>query len=710
MSDFLRLLISLSLSGGALTLLTALLNRILKDRMPRTFLYYLWLPVLVRFLLPVGMDWSLANRLVSPPRTVKEETAPPDVTAPAITPSDPAVITSNISQAPSILDTTDITNTMDNAEPIVSAAPKQESAAIRMPSLPVILTAVWALGVLLCVIWRFYCYWRLNRSLWRNKQSVNKWECELLRTLTTEKGICPVLRRSGAVHGPMLIGLLRPVIWLPKETLDAVDLSHALRHELTHWRRHDLWLKWMAVLTVCLHWFNPAAWYLIYALDRDCELSCDEQVVMGLSEQERTGYGELLLHCAVGAPSARSLFVPFANQKRMMKERMQTIVRKNPDSRKARILLAVAVAAVVLSGTALGAYTLQAKSNPGTSDPADTRDPSDGEDTANHDGADADTGDEDNTDLSAPMDYALGTYREILLGNAWFYNTESGQRNDIKKILNFNDSTYLERFTVLDRDGDGILDAVAVAGSKSLLLYWQDDTVYGTLSKEEFDNAVEVREGLPDPIWYDFTEENVKKVFPITWLTAENELQFPFNLATEYYSSTEEHVVPKEALQAATTESLLRAVKQYSAHFARYWLYDFPSYYLMAAERFNATEELVQRVNLAKVLLAAYEEENLEKEDEVVLGEILLATNLVFEQTDEEMREQILAAVMEKEYMRRTGTDTADHPSGFLAYITEMKETDASLWYAYIMEEASDASAKACLEDYEGSFYWPYKD
>ena len=710
MSDLLRLLISLSLSGGALTLLTALLNRILKDRMPRTFLYYLWLPVLVRFLLPVGMDWSLANRLVSPPRTVKEETAPPDVTTSAITPLDPAVIISNISPASSIPDTTDITNTMDNAEPIVSAAPKQEKAAFRMPSLPIILTVVWALGVLLCIIWRFYCYRRFNRGLRKNMLPVNDWEHGLFRTLTAGEKPRPALHRSKAAQSPMLTGMLFPIIWLPEKTLDAVDLSYALRHELTHWRRHDLWLKWMAVLTVCLHWFNPAAWYLIYALDRDCELSCDERVVMGLSEQERTGYGELLLHCAVGAPSARSLFVPFANQKRMMKERMQTIVRKNPDGRKARILLAVAAAAVVLSGTALGAYTLQAKSNPGTSGPADTRDPSDGEDTANHDGADADTGDEDNTDLSAPMDYALGTYREILLGNAWFYNTESGQINDIKKILNFNDSTYLERFTVLDRDGDGILDAVAVAGSKSLLLYWQDDTVYGTLSKEEFDNAVEVREGLPDPIWYDFTEENVKKVFPITWLTAENELQFPFNLATEYYSSTEEHVVPKEALQAATTESLLRAVKQYSAHFARYWLYNFPSYYLMAAERFNATEELVQRVDLAKVLLAAYEEENLEKEDEVVLGEILLATNLVFEQTDEEMREQILAAVMEKEYMRRTGADTADHPSGFLAYITEMKDTDASLWYAYIMEEASDASAKACLEDYEGSFYWPYKD
>ena len=242
MSDYVRLLISLSLSGGALTLLTALLNRILKDRMPRTFLYYLWLLVLVRFLLPVGMDWSLVNRLVSPPKTIQEETAPPEVTAPAITPSDPAVIIPNISQTPSIPDTTDLTNTMNNAEPIVPAAPKQEKAAFQMPSLPAILTVVWALGVLFCIIWRFYCYRRFNRHLRKNKLPVNDWERELFRTLTAEKKTRPALRRSKTAQSPMLTGMLFPIIWLPEEPLDAVDLSYAQRHELTHWYRHDLWL------------------------------------------------------------------------------------------------------------------------------------------------------------------------------------------------------------------------------------------------------------------------------------------------------------------------------------------------------------------------------------------------------------------------------------------------------------------------------------
>ena len=195
------------------------------------------------------------------------------------------------------------------------------------------------------------------------------------------------------------------------------------------------------------------------------------------------------------------------------------------------------------------------------------------------------------------------------------------------------------------------------------------------------------------------------------WLTAENELQFPFDLAVEkFWADRVRHVVPKEALQAVTTESLLRAVKQYTDHFTMYGFYNFPSDYLTFAERFNATGELQQRLDLTEVLLAVYEGEELENEDEVVLEEILLASNFVFEQADEEMRQQILEAVMKKVAMRHMGTDTAEVPSGFLAYITEMKDTDASLWYAYIMEDASNTSAKACLEDYESSFYWPFKD
>lgn len=348
MSDFLRLLVSLSLSGGALTLLAALLNRMLKGKMPQTFLYYLWLPVLIRFLLPVGTDWSLLNRFVSPDSKVQGEVQ----TAPVV----------NIPQAAPVEPSEPSTEVFAASEPQVSIQPHISDRILPgksiswRPSLSFILVGIWGIGVMVCILWRIGDYRRLNRELWQGLRPIKQWEKNLLQVHTTEMHTRPVLLRSAAAQSPMLTGVVDPTIWLPEEMMDAADLSYALRHELTHWKRRDLWLKWATVLTACIYWFNPAVWYLVYAINRDCELSCDELVVKGLSINERSGYGELLLRSAVGDSSVGTFFLPFGNQKKMMKERLQTIVRKNINMKKARVLLAAAVTVVILTGVALGAY------------------------------------------------------------------------------------------------------------------------------------------------------------------------------------------------------------------------------------------------------------------------------------------------------------------------------------------------------------------
>ena len=56
---------------------------------------------------------------------------------------------------------------------------------------------------------------------------------------------------------PVLIGIRRPFIVLPKGTVEAEDAELVLRHEFTHLKRHDLWYKWLYQLALCVHWFNP---------------------------------------------------------------------------------------------------------------------------------------------------------------------------------------------------------------------------------------------------------------------------------------------------------------------------------------------------------------------------------------------------------------------------------------------------------------------
>lgn len=341
MVNFLWLLFSLSISGGILVLFVALLNRLLRGKIPRSFLFCLWLLVLARFLLPVGASWSVTNRVLGAFQETQEQFTP-SVGA-------PTTLEPLWDESPSA----------ESGGSYVTAAPALDDAPAStwtMPSAASLLIVVWGLGVLSFLGWRLYSYHRLNRALIAGEMSIAEWELELYSNLAGEIRVCPALRRSEVIRSPMLAGVLRPVVWLPADSLDAAELSYALRHELTHWRRHDLYYKWAAALTACLHWFNPMVWYLLRAVDRDCELSCDEAVVRELSLRDRRIYGELLLRCAAGKAPTGALYTSLKTQKQIMRERLTVIMKKNLDSKKTRALFAVAITVVILVGVTMGAY------------------------------------------------------------------------------------------------------------------------------------------------------------------------------------------------------------------------------------------------------------------------------------------------------------------------------------------------------------------
>lgn len=155
----------------------------------------------------------------------------------------------------------------------------------------------------------------------------------------------------------MVVGLLRPRILLPERELSPEQWEGVLTHELVHWRRHDLWIKWLAVLARAVHWFNPAVWWLVRRLEQDCELSCDEQTVRRWDSPRRARYGELLLTLAAGGdPGAGAVALSLSSPKQRLKERLICMMTQKRYGRPAALLAASACLAVVLSSAALGAY------------------------------------------------------------------------------------------------------------------------------------------------------------------------------------------------------------------------------------------------------------------------------------------------------------------------------------------------------------------
>ena len=167
----------------------------------------------------------------------------------------------------------------------------------------------------------------------------------------------PELLQSAAVPAPMVVGLLCPRILLPERDLSPEQWEGVLIHELVHWRRHDLWIKWLAVLVRAVHWFNPSAWWLVSRLERDCELSCDEETVRHWDRSRRAQYGELLLTLAAGGdPDAGAVALSLSSPKQLLKERLMCMMTQTRHGRPAALLAASACLAVILSSAALGAY------------------------------------------------------------------------------------------------------------------------------------------------------------------------------------------------------------------------------------------------------------------------------------------------------------------------------------------------------------------
>lgn len=95
---------------------------------------------------------------------------------------------------------------------------------------------------------------------------------------------------------PFIFGIVKPRIYIPYRLGDDA-YRYVLAHERVHLSRKDHWAKAAAFLILCAYWFHPLVWISYGLFCRDIELSCDEAVILKLSNEEKKAYAYALLHC-----------------------------------------------------------------------------------------------------------------------------------------------------------------------------------------------------------------------------------------------------------------------------------------------------------------------------------------------------------------------------------------------------------------------------
>ena len=131
--------------------------------------------------------------------------------------------------------------------------------------------------------------------------------CETL-ALNSAPDICI----SASNAGPMVAGVLRPIIILPKNFgSDFNDRQQyfALTHELAHIKRRDLWAAFGALLFRALNWPNPLVHLCAVKFRTDQEAACDAYVlnIIGGGTQTKQNYAATLIHSATLAAKVAAI-------------------------------------------------------------------------------------------------------------------------------------------------------------------------------------------------------------------------------------------------------------------------------------------------------------------------------------------------------------------------------------------------------------------
>lgn len=320
MNEILKAILSLSLSGSLLIFLLFLLRPLFKERLSKRWQYYIWLVVIARLLLPFAPETNLMATLFQGIDRSIEQTE-------IVSPYTQQGGIANIPQ------TDEVTDGQDNLHSEQTESPQSFNSPGRN-----IVTAVWKnlwLGWLVVVLILFIRKITVYQDFVKYIRAgcVEVADIDLLerfgKLIERNKAKTTVeLYTNNLISSPLLIGFFRPSIVLPSADLSPVDFEYTILHELTHYKRRDMFYKWLVQFSVCVHWFNPLVYLMSREVGRTCELSCDETVIRLLDPKGRRAYGDTLLNAMGAGGNYKDSFasVTLNESKELLKERLDAIM------------------------------------------------------------------------------------------------------------------------------------------------------------------------------------------------------------------------------------------------------------------------------------------------------------------------------------------------------------------------------------------------
>lgn len=347
-------LLKVTLEGSFLVLVILLVRKLMKKRMKKSFTYYIWLVLIMKLLLPFGIESSISIYNLIPENLNSENL---EISAAGNFPKDNPI---ENNKDYSSLEGKDIKNNSEaiyhNSETLLEKNNiSNESNNLRTMNMKNLLVILWSFIVIFLTLKNLIFYTIFKNNIIKEKELYN---FNLENYLEEGKTLINIkknikIKTSNKVKSPILIGAFKPYIVIPHNlisTLDDKEIKYIILHELSHYKRKDILVAWLSKIVEIFQFFNPIIYLGLKTMREDCEEACDEYVLSKLDRGENKTYGNTIIKVVENININNNLVgtTAMASSKKKVKDRIKSIADNKTFGFKT-LLLGIGV--VIVLGT-----------------------------------------------------------------------------------------------------------------------------------------------------------------------------------------------------------------------------------------------------------------------------------------------------------------------------------------------------------------------
>lgn len=223
--------------------------------------------------------------------------------------------------------------------------------------------AIWVVGFMIFLTYNLTCVFLFQKEIALSEELQDKEIVSLLQKTRRNLKIRNEVKiyYNDTFTSPIVFGIFRPKILLPRRIYSEKILVYIFTHELTHIKRHDLFFKSLLLVIEAIFWFNPLMYFFRKEFEKRLEYACDEEIAEKLDFEQRKEYGFSIIEtsAAVKGYPKTHYGLGFVSKRNQLKWRLNNMLNLKKMSKRKKALAMTLAVGLTVGGT----LTAQAMSN-----------------------------------------------------------------------------------------------------------------------------------------------------------------------------------------------------------------------------------------------------------------------------------------------------------------------------------------------------------